>query len=112
MKIQEETLRNFVADNGAIFDNEEDCFKYEKELAQSTVQESTKYIVGEVTIYGSGYFQKYKKKEWKNGSIQYKCAGGTGNVKYAYKFDSFEEAYNVGGKESRKGTTICESSLR
>jgi hypothetical protein len=97
MKIQEEVLRKFVADNGAEFATEKECYKYEMGLAQSTVGESTKYVLGYVCNDGSGYFQKYKRHQWQNGNVKWTNMGGTSNVKYAYKFDSFEEAYGVGG---------------
>jgi hypothetical protein len=99
MKIQEEVLRKFVADNGAVFDTEEECYKYEMGLVQSTVQESTKYVIGYILPDGSGYFQKYKRYQWKNGSVKWTNMGGTSNVKYAYKFNSFEEAYGIGRNE-------------
>ena len=97
MKIQEEVTRKFIANNGATFDTEEECYKYEMGLARSTVPESTKYVRGHLYNDGTANMSKLKKHVWKNGNVKWSDMGGTGNVKYAYKFDTFEEAYSVYG---------------
>jgi hypothetical protein len=53
-------------------------------------------VIGVILNDGTGYFQRYKKIE-KNGNVKYCWLSGTTNVKYAYKFDSFKDAYGKGG---------------
>ena len=97
MQIQEEVKRTFVADDGTEFSTEKECHEYEMIEAHKEIGKSQKYIIGHLYNDGSAYMRKYKRKEYKNGKVAHYDMGGTGNVKYAYKFDSFEEAYNVGG---------------
>jgi len=97
MQIQEEVKRTFIADDGTEFSTELECYEYEMVEAHKEVGKSQKYVIGHLYNDGTAYFQKYKRKEYKNGKIAYYDKGGTYNVKYAYKFDSFEEAYNVRG---------------
>jgi hypothetical protein len=118
MRLIEKTERIFEACDGARFANEKECHEYEMEIARSEVGKSSKYVIGTIFNDGTGYFQRYKKIQWKNGNVKYCALGGTTNVKYAYKFDSFEEAYNKGGdrvltlEEAQKASDLSQSKKK
>jgi len=99
MKIQEDVqvTRTFIADDGTTFETEKECYEYEMALTKKEVGDSPKYVVGEILWNGDGYFKKFKLRTYKTVPPKWFDIGDTCNVKYATKFDTFEEAYERGG---------------
>jgi hypothetical protein len=117
MKIKDNIIRKYIAVDGKEFDSEKLCLNYETKLAKKQVGESSKYVVGVVFTDGTGYFQRYKKQTNK-GIVRMWGDGGTSNVKYAYKFDTFEEAFKRGGdrvltlEEAQKASDVNQSKKK
>ena len=94
MKTKEEVKRTYITEDGKEFKSKSEAETHEMEEYRKTVPESSKYIIGRIHDKGGGWFHKYKRKEYKNGNIRFWKQGETGNIKYAYKFKTFEDAYN------------------
>ena len=118
MKIKDNIIRKYIAEDGTEFDSEKVCRNHEMKLANKKVGKSAKYVIGVIFNDGTGYFYRYVKTETKKGVVSYWCKGGTSNVKYAYKFDTFEEAFNKGGdrvltlEEAQKASDVNQSKKK
>jgi len=95
MKVKEDIKRTYVANDGKEFENKNDAENHEMKEYRKTIKPSSKYILGRIQPNGSGWFEKYKRREYSNRKISYLNQGNTSNIKYAYKFSTFEDAYNT-----------------
>jgi len=84
MRIEEKVIRKFIADDGKEFLTKIECEQHEMACIKKKVGHSKQYVL---TRWGHSF---YKFRQGHNRLIE---NGGTSNVKYAKKFDTFEEAY-------------------
>lgn len=94
MEVKEDIKRTYITKDGKEFKTIREAEAHEMEEYRKTVPESSKYVLGFIHDRGAGWFSKFKRQEYKNGKIKFRKQGGTSNIKYAYKFKTFEDAYN------------------
>ena len=99
MKTKQIVKTTYIAEDGKEFTDVNDAETYELKIAKEEFRKntpySTKYIVGYKHLEDKGgFFFKYRKSIKKGKWIK---IGSTGNIKYASKFMTFEDAFKAGG---------------